>query len=166
MVVEGTSWENLELRVRWKVNTYKCIDASPLLVIVSTPPHRSAGLLPVLEGSLPPNGGSGSSGPLMGVSEVSTVVYVGSHSHQFLAVETGSGRVLWRTELGGRVESSACPSLCGKYVIVGECGRPPSTGSGPASSHRKWPGLLPQEVAHPTGSYISFQDATMAVFTS
>lgn len=48
------------------------------------------------------------------------VAYVGSHSHLFLAVEVGSGRVLWRTKLGGRVESSACSSHCGKYIAVGE----------------------------------------------
>ena len=49
----------------------------------------------------------------------SGVVYVGSHSHEFLAVEVESGRVLWRSMLGGRVESSACPSLCARYVSVG-----------------------------------------------
>ncbi len=93
---------DFDLRVRWKVNTHKCIDASPLLVKESRPlMGDSDNFVPRLMG------GSG-------------IVYVGSHSHQFLAVEVESGRVLWRSKLGGRVESSACPSLCGKYVSVGK----------------------------------------------
>ena len=53
-------------------------------------------------------------------SGVTTVVYLGSHSHWFVAVEFATGRVLWRAELGDRVESSACSSWCGQYVVVGE----------------------------------------------
>lgn len=48
------------------------------------------------------------------------VVFVGSHSGQFIAAELHSGAVLWRTQLSDRVESSACVSLCGQYVVVGE----------------------------------------------
>lgn len=50
----------------------------------------------------------------------SYVVYIGSHSHLFLAVLVECGEVLWRTKLGGRVESSACSSVCGDYVVVGK----------------------------------------------
>ena len=53
-------------------------------------------------------------------AEPEDVVYVGSHSHLFLAIDFRRGRVLWRSELGGRVESSACSSVCGTFVIVGK----------------------------------------------
>lgn len=35
-----------------------------------------------------------------------------------LVAETGA--LLWKTKLGDRIESSACVSLCGKYIIVGK----------------------------------------------
>ena len=47
-------------------------------------------------------------------------MFVGSHSHAFVAVELRTGRAQWSTELGDRVESSACCSLCGEFVVVGE----------------------------------------------
>lgn len=46
-------------------------------------------------------------------------VYIGSHSGLFLAIEVAGGSVLWQTELGGRVESSACASQSGRYISVG-----------------------------------------------
>ncbi|XP_076467763.1 beta-alanine-activating enzyme-like [Babylonia areolata] len=47
------------------------------------------------------------------------VVFIGSHSHRFFAVDLSSGAVLWSVELGDRVESSACLSPCGRRVVVG-----------------------------------------------
>lgn len=49
-----------------------------------------------------------------------TVVYLGSHAHVFKAVYLSSGKVLWETRLGDRIESSAALSKCGLHVIVGE----------------------------------------------
>ena len=49
----------------------------------------------------------------------SVVVYVGSHSHLFLALELTTGAEIWRVELGDRVESSACVSVCGHFIAVG-----------------------------------------------
>ncbi|XP_077984637.1 beta-alanine-activating enzyme-like [Glandiceps talaboti] len=49
----------------------------------------------------------------------SGTVYIGSHSHKFMAISTLTGEALWVTELGDRVESSACLSRCGQYVVVG-----------------------------------------------
>ena len=46
-------------------------------------------------------------------------VFIGSHSYLFLAVSLSSGKVFWRTRLGGRIESSACLSLCGQLIVVG-----------------------------------------------
>ncbi|KAK7097520.1 hypothetical protein V1264_004483 [Littorina saxatilis] len=48
-----------------------------------------------------------------------SIVYIGSHSHKFFAIDLKSGRVLWCTELGDRVEGSACRSPCGSLVVVG-----------------------------------------------
>ncbi|KAL5011810.1 hypothetical protein ScPMuIL_010361 [Solemya velum] len=47
------------------------------------------------------------------------VVFIGSHSHTFDAVSMDTGKLIWRTELGDRVESSACLSECGGYIVVG-----------------------------------------------
>ena len=48
------------------------------------------------------------------------VVYIGSHSGLFLAVEVSSGAVLWTTLLSDRVEGSAGVSACSQYIVVGE----------------------------------------------
>ena len=73
----------------WHVPTGKCVDASPLLV-----EHNSS-----IDGS--------------------STVYIGSHSGIFLGIDSQSGDVKWSTQLTDRIESSACLSLCGKYVVVG-----------------------------------------------
>ncbi len=57
----------------------------------------------------------------MSISSMSGVVYIGSHSHLFSAVDLMSGRTLWQTVLNDRVESSACLSACQRYIIVGKC---------------------------------------------
>ena len=48
------------------------------------------------------------------------VVFIGSHSHTVSAISMETGKALWQTLLGGRVESSACLSHCGKLVVVGK----------------------------------------------
>ena len=48
-----------------------------------------------------------------------TRVYIGSHSHRFVAVDLASGDGVWDVLLQDRVESSACLSHCGLYLIVG-----------------------------------------------
>ncbi|XP_027532241.1 beta-alanine-activating enzyme isoform X3 [Neopelma chrysocephalum] len=78
----------LALSVRWKSNTRKCVDASPLVVIPSK-------------------------------EEVSASVYVGSHSHAMQAVDLDLGEIKWEKTLGDRIESSACVSKCGNFVVVG-----------------------------------------------
>ena len=49
----------------------------------------------------------------------SSIVYIGSHSHLFYAINADSGDVIWKTKLGGRVESSATVSRDGKAIIIG-----------------------------------------------
>lgn len=78
----------LALRVRWKTNTRKCVDASPLVIIPSK-------------------------------EEVSASVYVGSHSHAMQAIDLDSGEIKWEKNLGDRIESSACVSKCGNFIVVG-----------------------------------------------
>ena len=80
--------------VKWKVDTGKCVDASPLVVQHS-------------------NGST--------ERQQTALVYIGSHSGWFFAIDVSSGTVLWKTLLNDRIESSACTSLCGQYVIVGKC---------------------------------------------
>jgi len=46
-------------------------------------------------------------------------VYIGSHSHRFLALSLDSGVALWDITLGGRIESSAALSHCQQFLIVG-----------------------------------------------
>lgn len=50
----------------------------------------------------------------------SETVYIGSHSGRFFAICFRTGKVLWESQLTDRIESSACLSVCGQYVIVGE----------------------------------------------
>ncbi|NWX45686.1 ACSF4 enzyme, partial [Steatornis caripensis] len=78
----------LALRIRWKSNTRKCVDASPLVII----PSRE---------------------------EVSASVYVGSHSHAMQAIDLDLGEIKWEKNLGDRIESSACMSKCGNFIVVG-----------------------------------------------
>ncbi|XP_055290700.1 beta-alanine-activating enzyme isoform X3 [Moschus berezovskii] len=80
--------EKMELRVRWRSDTGKCVDASPLVVIPA-------------------------------IDKSSATVYIGSHSHRMMAVDLYSGKVKWEQILGDRIESSACVSKCGNFIIVG-----------------------------------------------
>uniref|UniRef100_A0A8C6EKH4 Beta-alanine-activating enzyme n=1 Tax=Microcebus murinus TaxID=30608 RepID=A0A8C6EKH4_MICMU len=79
--------EKMELRVRWRADTGKCVDASPLVII------------PAFDKS-------------------SATVYVGSHSHRMKAIDLYSGKVKWEQILGDRIESSACVSKCGNFIIL------------------------------------------------
>ncbi|KAJ3020610.1 hypothetical protein HKX48_000553 [Thoreauomyces humboldtii] len=47
------------------------------------------------------------------------VAFIGSHSGVFAAIEVDTGKTLWKTQLGGRIESSACVIPGGTMVIVG-----------------------------------------------
>uniref|UniRef100_A0A8C9A4Q8 Aminoadipate-semialdehyde dehydrogenase n=1 Tax=Prolemur simus TaxID=1328070 RepID=A0A8C9A4Q8_PROSS len=79
--------EKMELHVRWRSDTGKCVDASPLVII------------PAFDKS-------------------SATVYIGSHSHRMKAIDLYSGKVKWEQILGDRIESSACVSKCGNFIIV------------------------------------------------
>ncbi|KFO37382.1 Acyl-CoA synthetase family member 4 [Fukomys damarensis] len=83
-----TKAEKMEICVRWRSDTGKCVDASPLVVI--------------------PAG-----------DDSSITVYIGSHSHRMKAVDLCSGKVKWEQILGDRIESSACVSMCGNFIVVG-----------------------------------------------
>ena len=78
-----------ELVQKWKVDTGKCVDASPLLVQDES-------------------------------RDPSEIAFIGSHSGRFFAICFRTGRVLWEIQLTDRIESSACLSVCGQFVIVGE----------------------------------------------
>ncbi|XP_059778929.1 beta-alanine-activating enzyme isoform X3 [Balaenoptera ricei] len=80
--------EKMEFHVRWRSDTGKCVDASPLVVIPA-------------------------------VDKSSATVYIGSHSHRMMAVDLYSGKVKWEQILGDRIESSACVSKCGDFIVVG-----------------------------------------------
>ncbi|XP_069487719.1 beta-alanine-activating enzyme isoform X2 [Ambystoma mexicanum] len=78
----------LRLELRWKSDTGKCVDASPLVI--------------------------------MSVSDESSgTIYIGSHSHRMKALDLSTGKVMWEMLLGDRLESSACVSKCGAFIIVG-----------------------------------------------
>jgi len=57
---------------------------------------------------------------LLSLCSEKCTVYIGSHSHQFVALSVSSGVALWQTYLGDRIESSAALSLCRKFLVVGE----------------------------------------------
>ncbi|EDL37914.1 RIKEN cDNA A230062G08, isoform CRA_b, partial [Mus musculus] len=79
----------MALRERWRSDTGKCVDASPLLVRAAVQ------------------------------DKPSTTVYIGSHSHTVKAVDLSSGETRWEQLLGDRIESSACVSKCGNFIVVG-----------------------------------------------
>ncbi|KAM9742224.1 beta-alanine-activating enzyme isoform 4-T5 [Dama dama] len=80
--------EKMEFRVRWRSDTGKCVDASPLVVIPA-------------------------------IDKSSATVYIGSHSRIMMAVDLYSGKLKWEQILGDRIESSACVSNCGNFIVVG-----------------------------------------------
>ncbi|XP_039555079.1 beta-alanine-activating enzyme isoform X2 [Passer montanus] len=51
--------------------------------------------------------------------EVSASVYIGSHSHAMQAIDLDLGEIKWEKTLGDRIESSACVSKCGNFIVVG-----------------------------------------------
>lgn len=51
--------------------------------------------------------------------EISASVYVGSHSHAMQAIDLDLGEIKWEKTLGDRIESSACVSKCGNFIVVG-----------------------------------------------
>ena len=105
--------------ILWKFNTGKCVDASPLLVrrIKS---HEVCGTRKInFLCSLGDSQEAEKIKTTRAASHEEVVVYVGSHSHLFVAVELATGREVWRAELEDRVESSACVSVCGDFIAVG-----------------------------------------------
>lgn len=136
-------WSQVRLAILWRVNIGRCVDASPLVVRVTGArlfqsekeglPDQP-GISPLPRGEERAHSGLSEDFPPTETREsvsavnfapevesgVTTVVYIGSHSHWFMAVEFVTGQVLWKSMLEDRVESSACSSLCGHYVVVGE----------------------------------------------
>lgn len=121
-----------QLRPVWKVDTHKCVDASPLLVRMTASRHAKDAIT-TATGAVTMDTNTVAKDMSDVVMETGTdstvtvempeaVIYVGSHSHLFMALEWLTGRVLWGAELGGRVESSAAASTCGQFVIVGKVG--------------------------------------------
>jgi len=79
----------------WRVDTQKCIDASPLIV----------------ERFLPEAG--------VAAANSEALAYIGSHSGEFLCVDIRTGSMRWTCQLPDRLESSAAISASGKLVFVG-----------------------------------------------
>jgi acyl-CoA synthetase len=98
----SVSCRTFKFEVKWRTNTRKCVDASPLVVHCATPSPSQT-----LDGS-EHNTTSGH-----------TMVYIGSHSGLFVAINWETGQTLWQIELPDRIESSAVISACGEYVTVG-----------------------------------------------
>ncbi|XP_078073542.1 beta-alanine-activating enzyme [Mustelus asterias] len=82
------NYRTISLKIRWKSDTAKCVDSSPLVVV-------------------------------SGDNDSDETVYIGSHSHRMQAIDVLSGKIKWERILGDRIESSACMSRCGNFIIVG-----------------------------------------------
>ena len=48
-------------------------------------------------------------------------ILIGSHSKQFICVNGLNGTSIWNFFAQDRIESSACVSKCGNFVIFGKC---------------------------------------------
>jgi hypothetical protein len=88
----------VQMRVRWQAPLGKCVDARPLVVPWGALPHGA---------EVPER------------SAETDVVFIGSHAHNFVALLGETGERLWTQTLSDRVESSACLSACGRFVLVG-----------------------------------------------
>jgi hypothetical protein len=75
MISETPHNSSLKLCVTWRKNLGKCVDASPLVVS-----YQGAGMTD------------------------KEIVFIGSHSKKFVAIECATGTTLWETVLGDRVE--------------------------------------------------------------
>ena len=100
----GKSLGNLEISEKttkvqlcWKVDLSKCIDATPLVVKTSVLTLHNVDI----------------------TQSTSHVVFVGSHSGIFVAVDLESGDEIWRRKFPDRIEGSPAVSFCGKFVFVG-----------------------------------------------
>lgn len=80
--------DRIDVEFEWKIDTQKCVDASPLLVVTA--------------------------------DSSSQLVFIGSHSHRFICADILTGRIRWTFHANDRIESSACVSKCGRFVIVGK----------------------------------------------
>jgi acyl-CoA synthetase len=92
------SEETTKVQLCWKVDLSKCIDATPLVVKTSVSTSHNVEI----------------------TQSTSHVVFVGSHSGIFVAVDLESGDEIWRRKFPDRIEGSAAVSFCGKFVFVGE----------------------------------------------
>lgn len=83
-----TKADQIDVEFEWKIDTQKCVDASPLVVVMA--------------------------------DSSSQLVFIGSHSHRFICADILTGRIRWTFVANDRIESSACVSKCGRFVIVGK----------------------------------------------
>ncbi|TPX65483.1 hypothetical protein SpCBS45565_g05155 [Spizellomyces sp. 'palustris'] len=81
--------KKLKLRVQWKFDLEKCVDASPVLLIKAEDGRQAF------------------------------TTYIGSHAGVFSAIDVLTGTLVWQKQIGGRIESSACLTRDGKVVVVG-----------------------------------------------
>ena len=93
--------ETPSLTREWTVDLHKCLDASPVVACLTL--------------------GSGEEDGRTDQSDVIVrhlpLVFIGSHSHEFFAIEAESGRVHWVLESGDRIEGSAIVTRYGNDKI-------------------------------------------------
>lgn len=106
---------SISLVPAWTVSLGKCIDASPLVVV----PCGST----ALESIVDVDSGAGASASCDGHGGANvggTVVYIGSHSKRFAAIDTDSGNVLWEYAAPDRIEASAALVGGGRFIAVSD----------------------------------------------
>ena len=82
-----TSEIDLSIKLSWKVDTSKCVDATPLFVALK---------------------------------DGRELILIGSHSKMFMCVDAKKSEIIWTFHAQDRIESSACLSKCGKFVVFGK----------------------------------------------
>lgn len=88
--VSGKTIKQISLNSLWTIDTYKCVDATPLIKV---------------------NGVEN--------DDLKIQVYIGSHSGKFLCANALTGQLKWSFEASGRIESSSCLDKSGTFVIFG-----------------------------------------------
>ncbi|KAL4635439.1 acyl-CoA synthetase family member 4 isoform X1 [Arapaima gigas] len=104
----------LRLRVRWTSDTGRCVDASPVLLVTKVDKTSDC---TESTSEAPPEHTGAAEVQLWDHTE--TTVFIGSHSHRLQALDFSTGALRWERVLGGRIESSAVVTTCGRFVAVG-----------------------------------------------
>lgn len=142
----GAKGAKVELSIRWSSCLFKCVDATPLVVVPKStrgtagrsraePPGKTGGMEETVSPECCCHGlAENAQDSVVGEEDSSLdrdhqipvahgvgerTVYIGSHSGEFQALNLATGKRIWSFTAGGRIESGAACSCSGILVFIG-----------------------------------------------